>query len=196
MSNAKRRCCHCKEYQLKDSGLIIPAGFFCNLDHAMAYGKKKGKAKRVKQERAEHRAAKVRLKTAGEYVKEAQASINAYVRIRDYGNTCICCGAQMNWHKLGGAVDAGHYRSRGAASHMRFNLFNIHAQSVKCNRFLSGNVVDYRINLIKKIGLAKVEAIECDNTPRKFTIEYLQRVKKIFNKKTRLYKRKFRDAGN
>jgi hypothetical protein len=89
--------------------------------------------------------------------------------------------------KLGGSFDAGHYRSRGSASHLRFNLLNIHKQCVKCNRFKSGNAVDYRIELIKRIGLENVEKLESDNKPRKFTIEYLKRLKKIFNKRARFH---------
>lgn len=134
------------------------------------------------------------LKTTGDYIKEAQSSINKYVRLRDDGKPCISCGNNRE-HKIGLSghrYDAGHYRSRGSAGHLRFNLFNIHKQCVRCNRENSGNVVEYRINLIKRIGLDRVDKLEQDNKPKKFTIEYLKRVKAIFNKKFRLYKKKFR----
>lgn len=201
MSNKKRKCCQCKEFAIAEDGVSVPSGFFCSISHALLYAKSKqdkqrakqqakAKQSRLKSEKVERKATretKEKLKTAGEWIKEAQAAVNKYIRMRDYGRLCICCGSQMNWHKQGGAVDAGHYRSRGAAGHLRFNLLNIHAQSVKCNRFLSGNVVDYRINLIKKIGLPAVEKLECDNKPKKFTIDYLKRIKRIFNKRARHY---------
>ena len=84
-------------------------------------------------------------------------------------------------------MEAGHYRSRGSASHLRFNLFNIHLQCARCNRYLSGNVVEYRKELIKRIGLNRVEILENDNKPRKFDIEYLKRVKHIFTKRAKFY---------
>jgi hypothetical protein len=169
----------------------VPLGFFCTFSHASQHGIDKQQAKKEKAARVKHRADKVKLKTAGEYIKEAQASINAFIRIRDYRNPCISCGGTSSDSDLltGSRVDAGHYRSRGAAGHLRFNTYNIHSQCVKCNRYNSGNAVDYRINLIEKIGIDKVERLESDNQPRKFDIEYLKRVKAIFNKRTRIYKK-------
>jgi len=69
---------------------------------------------------------------------------------------------------------------------------NCFGQCKKCNRYLSGNIVEYRKRLITHIGEDRLNQIECDNTPRKFTIEYLRRLKRIFSAKARLYERKFR----
>lgn len=131
------------------------------------------------------------LKTASDYIKEAQVSINKYVRIRDLNKPCVSCGCELSIN-YGGTTDCGHYRSRGSASHLRFNLFNMAAQCVTCNRHLSGNIVEYRKELIKRIGIDRVEILENNNEPRKFTINYLKRIKAIFNKKTRLYEKRFR----
>lgn len=197
MANSKRKCKHCKQYEPTEHGINTPAGWFCCIEHAREYAQEQAQrkkdraiAKKQKESRASNRKRKEALKTAGDYIKEAQAAVNKYVRLRDYGRPCICCGATMYWHKPGGAVDAGHYRSRGAAGHLRFNVLNIHAQSVKCNRFLSGNAVDYRINLIQKIGIEMVEKLESNNEPRKFTIDYLKRIKQIFNKRARWYEKR------
>jgi len=193
MTNAKRKCAYCKERKLVETMFIRGVQAFCNKEHYIEY-QVKSKDKLVKQgqkiQRAQIKERKIKLKTASDYIKEAQIAINAYVRIRDYKKPCISCGAVPE-QKRGGTMDCGHYRSRGAASHLRFNLFNMAGQCVTCNRYKSGNAVDYRINLIKRIGIERVEKIESDNNSRKFTIEYLQRIKTIFNKKTRLYK-KFR----
>lgn len=80
-------------------------------------------------------------------------------------------------------MDCSHYRSVGAAPHLRFNLHNAAAACVKCNRYLGGNIAALRVGLIERIGLEKVEAVEADNNVRKFDIEYLKRVKRIFTKK-------------
>ena len=82
-------------------------------------------------------------------------------------------------------MDAGHYRSVGAASHLRFNEDNCHAQSKHGNQYKSGNAVDYRINLINRIGLDRVEALECDNKPRKWTREELIEIKARYRAKAR-----------
>lgn len=199
MAVAKKKCKHCSEYERVSVGVKTPVGFFCSHDHVWEFVSKERakKAKKaidasLKKERKIFRERKEKLKTVGDYTKEAQASINKYIRLRDDGKPCISCGS-LPEQKLGGTMDAGHYRSRGSAGHLRFNVFNIHAQCVKCNRYNSGNAVDYRISLIKKIGLDRVEKLENDNSPRKFTIEYLKRVKKIFNKKYRVYAKRFRN---
>ena len=80
-------------------------------------------------------------------------------------------------------MDAGHYRSRGSAPHLRFDERNCHAQSKKDNRYLSGNAVDYRIGLIARIGLEAVESLESDQTPRKWTIEELKAIKAEYRQK-------------
>jgi hypothetical protein len=199
MTNSRLKCTGCKERFPADSMRGFGSGKFHSIDCATTYAKSKQEAMRARQiakantdtkkaekvVREKHRAAKESLKTAGSYIKEAQASVNKYIRLRDYGEPCISCGNSPA-QKYGGTVDAGHYRSRGAAGHLRFNTFNIHGQCVKCNRYNSGNAVDYRLRLIVKIGIERVERLESDNSPRKFTIDYLKRVKKIFNKRARL----------
>jgi hypothetical protein len=130
------------------------------------------------------------LLPASHWTKKAQAAMNTYIRARDYGQPCICCGSEMNWHKMGGAVDASHLRGTGAAPHLRFNCYNIHAGCVKCNRFLSGNITAYRVRLVEKIGVERVERLENDNGVRKFSIDYLKRLAKIFNRRARLTKKR------
>lgn len=130
-----------------------------------------------------------KLKTKGEHLREAQASFNAYIRERDRlaGYACISSGRPLDWN--GNAVDAGHYRSTGAAPHLRFDENNCHAQSKHDNRYLSGNVAEYRLGLIQRIGLAAVEALEADQAPRRYTIEDLQAIKALYRQKLRDLKR-------
>ncbi|WP_308546736.1 recombination protein NinG [uncultured Pantoea sp.] len=145
-----------------------------------------------KQERLQRddlRQRRERLKGKSEWNREAQAAVNKFIFWRDYGDPCIACGKPLNYGVRGGAVDASHYRSRGAAPWLRFNVFNNNAGCVHCNRDLSGNLIPYRINLIEKFGLHRVERIEHDNTVRKFDIEYLKRVKSIFTRRARHYEK-------
>lgn len=148
-----------------------------------------------KQERIQRDELKKRremLKGVPEWQKEAQAAFNRYIRMRDLNKVCVSCGGQLvgsSNYLTGSAVDASHYRSRGAASHLKFNVFNCHSACTRCNRQLSGNAVEYRIRLIDRIGLERVERLESNNTPRKFGIEYLKRVKAIFTRRARHYEK-------
>lgn len=145
-----------------------------------------------KQERIQRDDLKKRrekLKTKSDWNKEAQVAVNRFIFWRDYGKPCIACGKPLNYGVRGGAVDASHYRSRGSASHLRFYTFNIAAGCVRCNRELSGNLIPFRINLIARYGIERVERIEHDNTPRKFDIPYLIRVKTIFTRRARHYEK-------
>lgn len=143
----------------------------------------------TKQARQDLQERRERLKTKGEHLREAQTAFNAYIRERDRlaGYACISSGRPLDWN--GNAVDAGHFRSVGAAPHLRFDENNCHAQSKHDNRYLSGNVAEYRLGLIERIGLAAVEALEADQAPRRYTTEDLQAIKALYRQKLRDLKR-------
>lgn len=149
--------------------------------------------KKVKQgkdeERAKVKTRKEALKTRGEWMKEAQQAFNEFIRERDRqaGHPCISSGRPLDWS--GNQVDAGHYRSTGAAPHLRFNEDNCHAQSKHDNQWLSGNAVDYRIRLIARIGIARVEALEADNEVRKFNADQLREIRDTYRAKTKALKK-------
>lgn len=82
-------------------------------------------------------------------------------------------------------MDCGHYRSRGAAAHLAFNLHNTAGQCVYCNRNQSGAQKAFEQGIIDRIGIEKVEALNNDNEPRRFDIPYLQRIKSIFTRRAR-----------
>lgn len=134
------------------------------------------------EERAKIKTRKQAAKTIPVLIREAQVAFNAYIRERDRqaGHVCISSGRPLDW--TGNAVDAGHYRSTGAAPHLRFNEDNCHAQSKQENRFLAGNAIDYRVGLIARIGLACVEALEADNTVKKWTREELTEIRDHYRK--------------
>lgn len=160
----------------------------CSIACALAMSKdskvQKVAAKAItKQARQDLQERREKLKSKGDHLREAQQAFNAYIRERDRlaGYRCISSGRTLDWN--GNAVDAGHYRSTGAAPHLRFDENNCHAQSKHDNRYLSGNVADYRIGLIKRIGLEAVEALEGDQSVRRYTIEDLQAIKALYRQK-------------
>jgi hypothetical protein len=145
-------------------------------------------AKRVPvlEKKAEREAVKERkraLETIPELIKVAQREFNAYIRGRDIGRPCICCGLPLGDGDVGGAYDAGHYRSTGSASHLRFDERNCHAQRKHCNRYGAGRAVDYRIGLIQRIGIEAVEALEASNTPHKWERDELRQIAATYRQK-------------
>lgn len=125
------------------------------------------------------------LKSRSQWMKEAQTAFNQFIRLRDAGKPCICCGRHSSGMVHGGDFDAGHYRSRGSAPHLKYDERNVHAQLKQCNRYDSGNVVGYRLGLIERIGLDAVEALESDQEPRKYSIDDLKAIKITYAAKAR-----------
>lgn len=146
------------------------------------------KSEREKAERKELRQRKDKIKSRSEWIKEAQAAFNAYIRVRDHDLPCISCQRHHT-----GQYHAGHFRTVKAAPQLRFNTKNCHKQCMPCNAHLSGNITEYRINLVKRIGVDNVEWIERNQGEARYSSDYAKRVKRIFRKKERLYKRLFRD---
>lgn len=137
-------------------------------------------------ERKTDRARLLALKPLAWHIAGTQAACNAYVRLRDAGKPCICCGRQT----YGEPVDAGHFISRGSAPELRFDLDNLHVQLRGCNR--GRRVVPrerFRRYLAKRIGLARVEALEGPHPPRKWTREELVAMKAEFRALARALER-------
>ncbi|MYM81108.1 hypothetical protein GTP44_03935 [Duganella sp. FT50W] len=135
-------------------------------------------------ERKNHREQLIKLRTKRDYVKLAQVAFNAYIRARDAHLPCICCDRTSEKQYLTGTNwDCGHYRSTGSAPHLRFHEDNAHRQLTVCNRYGAGRAVDYRIGLIARIGLARVEALERDQEPRHYTVDQLIALTAHYKKK-------------
>lgn len=182
----KRKCANCKESFRPFSSLVKWCSPECGA--ALALKKvEKAKAREKAEDKRKTRAQLEALKTIPQLKKEAQREFNRYIRARDLaaGHPCISSGRPLDWGGVGGLVDAGHYRSTGAADHLRFNEDNCHAQSVRENRDLGGNAVAYRIGLIARIGIERVEALEANNTPIKWTREGLREIRDTYRRRAR-----------
>lgn len=170
----KCRVCHA-EYEQRQSFAVwcSPACGSVLAFQRLAKAKKAAKAKERKADQVKRE----KLKTRGDYIREAQTAFNKYVRLRDSGKGCISCGSACGEGSIGGSGDAGHFRSRGSAPHLRFDERNCHLQCKRCNRYLSGNVADYRVGLVKRIGIDAVLALEYDQEPRRHTVDDLKAIK-------------------
>jgi len=125
---------------------------------------------------------KADLMTLSDYMKIAQQVFNKYIRLRDKGNVCISC------QKIPKKENAGHFWNANNHWSVRFDERNVHLQCEHCNTYLSGNLINYRENLLKKIGKDEYYNLEQEsNKTRKFTID---EVKEIIA----AYKQKIKDA--
>ncbi|SDQ80634.1 Bacteriophage Lambda NinG protein [Pseudomonas lundensis] len=180
-----RKCAHCSaEFRPTFNTTQKVCSPACALAMAPVHQVKARKAL-ADIERREIKVRKEALKSRGDHMREAQQAFNEYIRTRDQaaGHFCISSGKPLDWS--GNAVDAGHYRSVGSAPHLRFDERNCHAQSKQDNRFLSGNAVDYRIGLIARIGQEAVDALESDQSVRKYTVDEIKAIKAEYRAKTR-----------
>ena len=125
-----------------------------------------------------------RLQDRGYQLKKAQESFNAYIRERDKDLPCISCGHSHN------KLTAGHYKTVGAGGNaLRFNEDNCHGQCWwNCNRNKSGNIIEYRIELIRRIGKKRVEVLEGAHGPLKLSIDQIIAIRVAYKLKLKTLK--------
>ena len=169
-----RKCKECKKEipAVKLCADFIGKKGYCSIDCMAKHGFSKSKQAELKKLRKEHKAAKERIKTRGDHAKDAQTEFNKFIRARDSSLHCISCGRHHT-----GQYHAGHYRTVGGHPELRFEEDNCHKQCSVCNNHKSGNIVEYRINLVSRIGSDRLEWLEGPHDAKKYTIEQLKEIK-------------------
>lgn len=184
----KCRICH-RPYEPRNT-LQMCCSPSCAIQYAKYSGEKRQSAAMKRVAMAEKRERKAALKSRKDWLREAQAVFNAMIRERDFFKPCISCGVRIMTIENGGAWDAGHYRSVGAAPELRFETSNVHKQCKSCNsgvirqgsRVLVAHDAEryasiharYRLNLIDRIGLQQVEWLESYHEPLHPSAEWLR----------------------
>lgn len=135
-------------------------------------------------ERREIKIRKEALKSRSEHMKDTQQAFNEWVRHRDAALPCVSCSRHHE-----GKYDAGHYRTVGSNPALRFEPMNCHRQCSPCNTQLSGNIVNYRLELVRRIGITNVEWLEGPHEPQKYTIEELKALTAKYRALTRELKK-------
>lgn len=125
------------------------------------------------------------LETIQDLVKATQIVFNKYIRLRDKHELCISCKQKPK------KSNAGHYYNANNHWNVRFDENNVHLQCEHCNTFLSGNLINYRENLLKKIGAEEFNVLEGKSkVTRKFTKEELKEIIETYKKKIKEYEGK------
>tara|TARA_R110000751_G_scaffold73709_2_gene149102 strand:+ start:21609 stop:22166 length:558 start_codon:yes stop_codon:yes gene_type:complete len=129
------------------------------------------------------------LQTLQELVNLAQIVFNRFIRLRDQKLPCVSCGGKLiPKPKYSAQYDASHYYNANNHWNIRFNEDNVHASCTRCNKDLHGNLIEYRKELIQRIGEDKVNHLDdISRVIRKFTkdeireltLKYKDKVKKM-----------------
>ena len=144
----------------------------------------KSKAKAQRQERASDKVKLEGMKKRTKLIAEAQVAFNLVVRLEDAAQPCISCGRFFPDNgKPGGTWDAGHYLSRGAASHLRFDRRNVHKQCKGCNRPGGCTRDQHREGVRGRIGDEALLALECDQIDREYSKDDLREIRDINRKR-------------
>jgi hypothetical protein len=171
MKQPKQKPCKvCKKPFLPATSLHSVCSWQCSI--------KLAEKMRLEREKRETRERKLKLKTRQDWLREAQSEFNKYIRLRDRDLPCISCG---RYHS--GQYHAGHYRTIGSSPQLRFNENNVHKQCAPCNNHLSGNIVNYRLSLINKIGIVELEKLENYHDTVKWDIEQIKAIKAEYKAK-------------
>jgi hypothetical protein len=116
--------------------------------------------------------------TVQDYIKIAQQVFNAFIRKRDEGKPCMACKKKIN-----GVVHASHYYNANNHWNVRFDENNVFSCCYKCNVQLSGNLIEFGINIEKEIGSDEFTILrEKAYKTRKFSREKLKEIIEKYKK--------------
>ena len=169
------KCKGCKQPFVK----LRPMQIACSPDCAYIIGKRAGdraRAREARKQAQELRKRKEAIKSRKEWMKEALAAFCAWVRKRDEGLACISC---RRHHE--GQLHGGHYRNTFHYAALAFEPDNCHSQCAQCNApppmGMGGNLINYRIGLIARVGEDRIRELEGQQPPKKYTIDELKAIR-------------------
>lgn len=151
----------------------------CGMECALSYAKQKLAEKQVKESKQRQKERKEAVKKKSDYLKEAKRVFQMWIRHRDRDKPCISCGTLESNQWAG-----GHYFSAYPFTGLIFEETNCHKQcNSKCNKYLSGNLVEYRKGLIKRYGIEYLEQLERlseTNRTKAWSKEELKQIKEKY----------------
>lgn len=165
-----KACRQCKaKFEPRNSLQVV-----CSLDCAKLIGQKKtvrdaktaqmAQKRELIKEKQANRKRLLELQSLGYFKGKAQDALNKWVtHARDKDRPCISCGKHKRYY------DAGHYLARSIRPELALTEININKQCVYCNQYSKNAHHAYRVALIEKIGLDKVELLEGPHEPAKWS---------------------------
>lgn len=149
-----RKCKCCKQ----NFAPLRPLQMVCSYECSLVYMKQLSIKAENKKAMEQKKIIKEKVKTLSEYESEAKKVFQRFIRLRDEGKPCISCmkANPVDWA-------GGHYFPAGIYSGLIFDERNCHGQcNSYCNKYLSGNLINYRFGLINRFGEEFVKKLESD----------------------------------
>lgn len=160
-------CAQCHDDFVPDKPMQKVCGPLC----AVAFARAEREQKKIKAAVAPYtrKAPTKRRSQRQRLLTVAQEEFNGWVRERDYDEPCISCGRHHD-----GMWNAGHYRTVGGNPELRFEPSNCHKQCAPCNNHKSGDILNYRRNLLQRIGAVKLVWLEGPHPARHYSEDELR----------------------
>ena len=172
-------CRQCKTKFQPERQMMTTCSYTCAIEYA--------RANQLKKQSSEKRVALKKFNDSDLNVwkRRAIATFNAFIRARDKNKQCVSCGVIVKENM----AHASHFKPANTYSYLRFDESNVHKSCSKCNLFLSGNLNEYRIRIVDRIGQDELDRLDMPNQSRKWSIEELQDIIKTYKEKIKLLKK-------
>lgn len=150
-----KKCKICKELFTPITPLQMVDGPDCAYKYVVKQREKKEKEE-GKDMRRVNKLLEEKIRSHSGWLQILQKLFNRWIVLRDKSLPCISCGTTNDV-----MYSCGHYYTVGSYPNLRFDTDNCHKQCLNyCNKNLSGNIVEYTPNLIRKIGQEQFNALE------------------------------------
>lgn len=202
-----KRCLYCKDYFLRDSGIICNLGFFhskeCQREYGMRNTKKLiEKSRKTREDKTDaYFKAKKDDFVLNDLPKQHKLTQKAFNRLRVLQELkwfkdrstepyCISCGkTNMDWC-------CGHFKTVGSQGNLRYDVINTYLQCNRyCNKALSGNIEGnkdtrgYKQGLLIRFGKEESERIitycETNTQVKKWIGSEIKEMRLSFNRMIR-----------
>jgi hypothetical protein len=114
--------------------------------------------------------------------KKLWTTVSLYIRQRDSidgYSSCFTCGVSKPWKEM----DAGHFVPKTSKA-IQYDERNIHSQCPRCNRYMSGNIHAYFINMEQRYGRETVdELLSFRGQTKKWTDEEIEELTEYYKNK-------------
>ena len=145
---------------------------------------KKAALEKKRERRAEKRAWKEKNDKKW-MLEQAQIYFNRWIRlVRDDGMPCQSCGKPLPMGKSHDK-EAGHYKSRGAHSSLRFDESNVLLECHSCNHHSDNHLIGLRASIVRRFGAGEAERLDTAYAVRKWVIDDVRAIRDEYRKRCR-----------
>lgn len=181
----------CKRKKPQSELVQFKMRWFCGIDEAIKWSKEQANKATQKAARRDKRTMKDNDLS---HQKElTQQSFNALIRELDKHLPCVSCGKPAMQYNL----TAGHFKTVGARKDVRYDTRNCHGQCSGCNsgrqKFYKGDnettARKFAAEIARRYGQEIVDYLDRVHPEKRYRIDELKALRKMFNDETRRLQR-------